>query len=149
MVDDLSPTLLFVPSDVSDCMRQSEDKPAISQVGMSCLSDGGCNSVASQVGDDGLSLVSISRANDTQTTAKERCRARSIKRKERKVEEKRMLRQETKEGQVAVVTVEVLQQLGLPYNSQILILYKSRNAEHEQSMLGKLLYADDPIFNDY
>jgi len=45
--------------------------------------------------------------------------------------------------------VEVLQQLGLPYNTRISILYKSRNAEHEQSMLGKLLYADDTIFKDY
>jgi hypothetical protein len=60
-----------------------------------------------------------------------------------------MLRQEKKEGEVAAVTAEVLQQLRLPYNTRISILYKSRNAEHEQSMLGKLLYVDDPIFKDY
>jgi hypothetical protein len=27
-------------------------------------------------------------------------------------------------------------------------MYKSRDAQHEQSMLRKLLYADDPIFKD-
>jgi hypothetical protein len=54
MADDPSHTLLFVPSDVPDSMRQSEDKPAISQVGMSCNSDGGGNSITSQFGDDGL-----------------------------------------------------------------------------------------------
>jgi hypothetical protein len=53
-----------------------------------------------------------------------------------------------KEGEVAAVTAEVLQQLGLPYNIRISILYKFRNAEHEQSTLGKLLYANDPIFKD-
>jgi hypothetical protein len=63
-------------------------------------------------------------------------------------EKQRMLRQEKQEGEVAAFTAEVLQQLGLPYNTWISILYKSRNAEHEQSMLGKLLYADDPIFKD-
>jgi hypothetical protein len=83
------------------------------------------------------------------TTAKERCSAWSIKRKERKAEKKRMLQQEKKEGEVAAVTPEVLQQLGLPYNPWISILYKSRNAEHEQSMHGKLLYTNDPIFKDY
>jgi len=149
MADDSSHTLLFVPSDVPDSMRQSEDKPAISQVVMSCNSDGGCNSIASQVGDDSLSPVSITRTNDMRTTAKERCSVRSIKRKKRKAEKKRMLQQEKKEGEVAVVTAEVLQQLGLPYDTWILILYKSRDAEHEQSMLGKLLYADVPIFKDY
>jgi len=92
MADDPSHTLLCVPSDVRDSMRQSEDKPAISQVGMSCNSDGGgCNSIASQVGDDGLSPVSITRTNDMGTIAKERCSAWSIKRKERKAETKRML----------------------------------------------------------
>jgi hypothetical protein len=60
-----------------------------------------------------------------------------------------MLQQEKKEGEVAVVTAEVLQQLGIPYNTRISILYKSRDAEHEQRMLGKLLYTDDPIFKDY
>jgi len=149
MADDPSHKLLIVPSDVPDSMRQSEDKPAISQVGMSCNSDGGCNSIASQVGDDGMSPVSITRTNDMRTTAKERCSARSIKSKERKAEKKRMLRQEKKEGEVAAVTAEVLQQLGLPYNTPISILYKSRDAEHEQSMLGTLRYADDPIFKDY
>jgi len=149
MADDPSHMLLFVPSDVPDSMRQSEDKPAISQVGMSCNSDGVCNSIASQGGDDGLSLVSITRTNDTRTTAKERHSVSTIKSKERKAEKKRMLRQEKKEGEVAAVTAEVSQQLGLPYNTQISILYKSCNAEHEQSMLGKLLYADDSIFKDY
>jgi hypothetical protein len=60
-----------------------------------------------------------------------------------------MLRQEKKEGEVAAVTAEDLQQLGLPYNTRISILYKPHDAEHEQCMLGKLLYADDPIFKDY
>jgi len=83
------------------------------------------------------------------TAAKERHSAQSIKRKERKAEKKRTLRQEKKEGEVAAVTAEVLQQLGLPYNTRISILYKSHDAEHELSMLGKLLYADDPIFKDY
>ena len=149
MADDPSHPLLFVPSDVPDSMRQSEDKPAISQVGMSCNSDGGCNSITFQLGNDGLSSVSITRTNDMRTTAKERRSAGSIKRKERKAEKKRILRQEMKKGEVVVVTVEVLLQLGLPYNTRISILYKFRNAEHEQSMLGKLLYADDPIFKDY
>jgi len=81
---------------------------------MSCNSDGGCNSIASQVGDDGMSPVSITRTNDMRTTAKERRSARSIKRKERKAEKKRILRQEKKEGEVAAVTAEILQQLGLP-----------------------------------
>jgi hypothetical protein len=48
-----------------------------------------------------------------------------------------------------VVTAEVLQQLSLLYNTWISILYKYRNAEHGQSKLGKLLYADDPISKDY
>jgi len=60
-----------------------------------------------------------------------------------------MLRQEKKEGEVAAVTAEVLQQVRLPFNTRISILYKSRNAEHEPSLLGMLLYADDPIFKDY
>jgi len=150
MTDDPSHTLLFVPSDVPDRMRQSEHQPAISQVGMSCNSDGGSNSIASQVGDNGLSPVSITRTNDTQTTVKERHSAQSIKRKKRKAEKKRMLRQEKKEGEVAAVTAEVFHQLGLPYNTLISILYKSHKAEHEKSMLGKLLYADDAIFkNNY
>jgi len=79
MADDPSHRLLFMPSDVRDSMRQSEDKPAISQVGTSRNSDGGCNSIASHVGDDGLSPVSITRTNDMWTTAKERRNARSIK----------------------------------------------------------------------
>jgi len=58
---------------------------------MSCNSDGGCNSIASQVGDDGMSPVSITRTNDMRTTAKERRSAQSIKRKELKAEKKRML----------------------------------------------------------
>jgi hypothetical protein len=88
MADDPSHTLLFVPSDVPDSMRQSEDKPAISQVGMSSNSEGGCNSIASQVRDDGLSPVSITRTNYMQTTAKGRCSAWSIQRKERKAEKR-------------------------------------------------------------
>jgi hypothetical protein len=83
------------------------------------------------------------------TTAKERCNARSIRRKERKAETKSMLRQETKEEEVTVVTAEVLQQLGLLYNKQISILYLSCNAEHDPSMLGTLLFTDDPIIKDY
>jgi len=150
MADHPSHTLLFVSSDVPDSMRQSEDKPAISLVGMSCNSDGGCNSIASQVGDDGLSPVSIIRTTDAIPYYSEReaqCSVHSMK--ERKVETIRMLRQEKEEGDVAAVTAEVLQQLGLPYNTRIPILYMSRNAEPEQSMLGKLLYADDPIFKYY
>jgi len=64
MADHLSHTLLFVSSDVPDSMKQSEDKPAISLVGMSCNSDGGWNYIASQVGDDGLSPVPTIRTND-------------------------------------------------------------------------------------
>jgi hypothetical protein len=94
MAHDPSHMLLFVSLDVPDSMRQSEDKPAISQVGMSCNSDGGCNSIVCKVGGDGLSAVSINRTNDTWSPAKERCSARFIKTKERKVEKKRMLRQE-------------------------------------------------------
>jgi len=74
-------------------MRPSEDKPALFWVKMDCNLDGGCNSSASQGGDDGLSPVSITRRNDTWTTAKERRGVRSIKRKERTAEQKRMLRQ--------------------------------------------------------
>jgi len=69
--------------------------------------------------------------------------------KERKAETMRMLRQEKEEGEVAAVTAEVLKQLGHPYNTRFSILYKSRNTEPEQSMIGKLLYADDPIFKYY
>jgi len=46
MADHPSHTLLFVPSDVRDSMSQSDDKPPISPVGLSCNSDGGCNSIA-------------------------------------------------------------------------------------------------------
>jgi hypothetical protein len=105
MADDTFHMLRFVPSDVPDSMRQSEDKTAISQVRMSCNSDGGYNSIASQVGDYGLSPVSITRTNDIWTTAKERRSSRSIKRKERKAENKRMQRQEKSEREVAAVTI--------------------------------------------
>jgi hypothetical protein len=83
MANDSSHTPLFVPSNVPDSMRQCQNKPAISQVGMSCNSDGVCNSIASQVGDDDLSPVSITRTNDMWTTAKEKHSAPSIKRKKR------------------------------------------------------------------
>jgi hypothetical protein len=73
-----------------------------------------------------------------------------LKERKARLEKKSTLRQEKKQGEVAAVAAEDLQQLSLQYKTWISILNKSRNAEHEQSiMLGKLLYADDPICKDY
>jgi hypothetical protein len=88
MADHPSHTLLFVTSDVPDSTRQFEEKQAISQVEMRGNSDGGCNSITSQAGEDGLSPVFITRTNNTPTTAKERCSAWYIQRKERKAEKR-------------------------------------------------------------
>ena len=79
----------------------------------------------------------------------ERRSAWSIKRMDSKAEKRGILQQKKNEGQVAAVTAEDLQQLSISYITWISILGMSSHAEHEQSMLGKLVYADDPIFKNY